>query len=102
MPEKYEGLGISLLYPETWKLEEDAEASSLTLETPGGAFLTLSTSENLQADFLRAQKAMEAEYDEVETEDCQSILAAHTLTGVTQRFVFLDLIVTSQLLKLDA
>lgn len=101
MPEKYEGLGFSLLYPETWRVDEDPDARSVNLETPTGAFLSLTLSDHLQADFERAQKAMEAEYDEVELEAAEVELAGHTLTGITQRFVFLDLIITSQLLKLE-
>jgi len=101
MPEKYEGLGFSLLYPETWRIDEDPDARSVNLETPTGAFLSITLSDNLQPDFERAQKAMEAEYDEVELETNEVELAGHTFHGITQRFVFLDLIITSQLLKLE-
>ena len=101
MPEKYTGLGFSLLYPETWKLDEDDEAKSLTLETPTGAFLTVTASENLEADFQRAKTTMEAEYDEVEHETSELKLAEQQLSGIIQRFVFLDLIITAHLLKLD-
>lgn len=101
MPHTYQGLGISLLYPETWKLEEDPESDSVTLETPSGAFLTLSRSDDLEADFARVKKTMESEYEEVESESYHALLAEQTFTGITQRFVFLDLIIVSHLLKFD-
>ncbi len=102
MPNKYEGLGLSLLYPETWRVDEESEANSVTLETPTGAFLSISCSDDLNVDLSRAQTTMEAEYDEVENEPCEITLGGQVFRGLTQRFVFLDLIITSQLLKLES
>jgi hypothetical protein len=101
MPEKYEGLGLSLLYPETWKLDEDEDAGSVSLETPSGSFLTITACDDLAFAFEQAASAMRAEYDEIEEELVDSTLVGQRLEGVVQRFVYLDLIVTSRLLRLD-
>ena len=101
MPEKYQGLGFSLLYPETWKLDEDLESQALTLETPSGSFLTITACSDLESAFKNAQRTMESEYEEVENEATVAHMAEQTLQGVTQRFVYLDLIIASLLLKLD-
>jgi hypothetical protein len=102
MPEKYQGHGYSLLYPETWTVEEDESGQAITLETPTGAFMTITPSNNLEGDFQMMLQMMEAEYDEVETEDCELELLGRSLQGITQRFVYLDLIVTSHVLKIDS
>lgn len=101
MPEKYEGLGFSLLYPETWKLEEDQDAGSVSLETSTGSFLTVTACEDLQQAFEQAASAMRAEYDEVEEEAVELVLNGLQLEGIVQRFVYLDLIVTSRLHRLE-
>lgn len=101
MPEKYEGLGFSLLYPETWKLDEDSEADAVSFETSSGSFLTITACDDLTTAFEQAAGAMRAEYDEIEEEAVDSTLAGHHLEGVVQRFVYLDLIVASRLLRLD-
>ena len=44
---------------------------------------------------------MEGEYEEVETEPLSRVLGESLLEGITQRFVYLDLIVTSHLFKLE-
>ena len=44
---------------------------------------------------------MEQEYDEVETEGLSRVVGESLLEGITQRFVYLDLIVTSHLFKLE-
>ncbi|MEZ6135878.1 MAG: hypothetical protein R3C53_13305 [Pirellulaceae bacterium] len=101
MPETYDGLGISFLYPETWKLYEDEEAGTVSLETPSGSFITITACADLPAALKQAQQAMQAEYEEVEQELIETEIAERTLRGVAQRFVYLDLIVTSRLLGID-
>ena len=44
---------------------------------------------------------MESEYEEVETEVINRVVGETLLEGVTQRFVYLDLIVTSHLFRLE-
>ncbi len=102
MPNKYVGLGMSLLYPESWSLAEDELGQSIELETPSGAFLTITCCQDLQAAFLQAEQTMQAEYDEIEVEPISTVLAGIELSGSVQRFVYLDLIVASRLLKLHA
>lgn len=104
MPETYIGLGISILYPDNWKLEEDESSEAVTLESPGGAFLSVTRvteTEDLEAPLERAREAMEAEYDEVEHESLVKLVGDQQLEGITQRFVYLDLIVTSHLLTMS-
>ncbi|QDV27562.1 hypothetical protein [Aureliella helgolandensis] len=100
MPDKFTGLGIAFLYPENWKLEEESN-DSVTLETPSGAFLTIArfdqdTSPAAAIDGARG--TMEEEYEEIEQEITEKLLAGIALEGLTQRFVYLDLVIVSQLL----
>ena len=103
MPKEYNGLGLSFLFPDSWELGEDADALSMTLESPEGAFLTVSRCDgNADSAFKQAVSVMEEEYDEIETEVISRTFVEHELTGIVQRFIYLDLIVTSQLLRLEA
>jgi hypothetical protein len=99
MPERYQWNGISVLYPENWEIQEDDE--SLNIESPTGAFVVLSRPENIDEALDRARKTMEQEYDEVETENLARVVGESLLEGITQRFVYLDLIITSHLFKLE-
>ena len=102
MPERYEGKNYSFLYPETWSLEEDESTDTVTLETPTGAFISITPTPDLEEAFQATARMMESEYEEVESEELAMQLADQSLEGMTQRFVYLDLIVTSHLLKLRA
>lgn len=102
MPEKYQGNGYSFLYPETWSLEEYEDSEAINLETPGGAFISISNSADLEEAFQLNLQMMENEYDNVESEPYEATLAGRTLRGITQRFVYLDLIVTSHLIKCES
>jgi hypothetical protein len=100
MPGNFEGFGIAFLYPDSWTLEMDEEARTASLESPEGAFFTVSKFENsseAEAAVERAVAAMQHEYDEVEREAVHKSLAGLELTGTELRFVFLDLIIASQL-----
>lgn len=100
MPESFTGLGLVFLYPDGWRLDDDVEASAVTLESPSGAFMTITKidgSTDVQTPVEQARKAMEAEYDEVELEASVKKVGNFELHGAVQRFVYLDLIVTSQL-----
>lgn len=109
MPKQYEDLGIRVLFPDNWTVDDQSESDSVTIESPTGAFLTVSRFEGppVGSDSVipdspleQAKTAMEEEYDEVEQEVLQKSILGNELTGVTQRFVYLDLIVTSHLLML--
>lgn len=104
MPGNYAGLGINLLYPENWKVDEDVE-DSVSFETPSGAFLTISqhASDLPSAEVLaQATSTMEEEYEMIEQEESQLEVGSRKLPTLTQRFVFLDLIVVTQLMTLAA
>lgn len=101
MPATHDAFGMRILYPENWTLQDDQEAQAFTLESPSGAFMTLSrlaSVDESKAAMEQAQKAMESEYDEVEQVAAARQIAGLEFTGITQRFVFLDLIITSHLL----
>ncbi|MEO8269375.1 MAG: hypothetical protein ABI557_06630 [Aureliella sp.] len=101
MPGNFEGFGIAFLYPDSWTLELDEEARSVSLESPEGSFFTVTRFENaVDADTAieRGVSAMQQEYDEVENEAWAKTIAGLQLEGSLLRFVYLDLIITSQLL----
>ena len=82
MPARYQGPGYSLLYPETWTVEEDEKTEALTLESPTGAFLTITASRDLEEAYRETMRMMESEYEEVEHEELMLELAGHSLHGV--------------------
>lgn len=88
------------MYPENWNIQEEEE--TLNVESPSGSFLTLSCPVDLADAFEKAKQTMEGEYDEVETEPLSRVVGEALLEGITQRFVYLDLIVTSHLFRLEA
>ena len=97
---KYAGLGISTLFPQNWKAEENLEARTVTIESPQGAFIAISKLDDpgqLEGALKQVRETMEEEYDEVEQEPFKRVLADVELIGITQRFAYLDLIVTSHL-----
>lgn len=101
MPAQFDDFGITFLYPDSWRVEQDAEAKSVSVESPEGAFMTI-TKFAQDADvpglLARAQRAMHEEYEEVEREVATKNFSGFELRGTILRFVYLDLIVTSQLL----
>lgn len=99
MPERFQWNGLHLMYPENWAVQE--EDGSLNIETPSGSFLSLSWPDDIEDAFDRARQTMEGEYEEVETEPLSRVLGESLLEGITQRFVYLDLIITSHLFKLE-
>ena len=102
MPEKLRWLELELLYPENWTAELDEESDTLNILSPSGAFLSLTRPPDIDDAFQQAKRAMEQEYDEIETENVCRLLGEGLLDGIVQRFVYLDFIVTSQLLKLES
>ncbi len=101
MPQRFEGLGISLLYPDGWKRDESTteEEDSVIFESPCGAFISISRVDERRLDeaLSNVQSIMDSEYDEVETDRFVKRLADQDLDVVEQRFVYLDFIVVSQL-----
>lgn len=101
MPEKYHWSELELLYPENWSVEEDSDANSLMVQSPSGSFLSITRPGDLQAAFERARLTMEQEYGEMESEAVTRLLEEAILEGVTQRFIYLDFVITSHLYKLE-
>lgn len=102
MPEKFRWFDLELLYPENWSVEEDELSNTLNVFSPSGAFLSMTRPGDIHSAFAQAKRAMEQEYDEIETENVSRILEDGLLEGIVQRFVYLDFIVTSHLLKLES
>ncbi len=101
MPGHFEGFGIELMYPDSWTLDSEVDAHMVSIESPDGAFLAITQctpSANANDALAKAREAMQEEYDQVERESVVKEFAGLTLTGEVLRFVYLDLIVTSQLL----
>ncbi len=101
MPAEFEGLGIRFLYPDTWLLDPESDSNAVSIESPEGAFMTITQVAGLAdsaAALEGASAAMQAEYDEVEREQVSQQFGDLTLDGCILRFVYLDLIITSQLL----
>ena len=101
MPEQFQGFGITLLFPDSWHATEEMEGESVSLESPEGAFMTVtpfSEAAGSQTALEGALNTMREEYEEVENEETTLRIAGVSLAGQILRFVYLDLIVTSQLL----
>ncbi len=102
MPLQFEGIGISLMYPDTWRIEEEpSDSQGISIESPGGAFMFINCYPSLSPDeaIENACQAMLAEYDEVETETFTRTVSDRLFEVVAQRFIFLDLIIVSQVLS---
>jgi hypothetical protein len=106
----YQGLGLSLSYPENWQLTEDFEDGTLVgfqLQSPNTAFLSVIDfpwSKTPEAALDEVRTAIEAEYEEVEVEpiDPPAILTpSDALTdsrAVDLEFYYLDLLVHIRLI----
>lgn len=104
MPEKFEGFGISVMYPDSWQLDTEVEGDSVSIESPDGSFISITKCGDPQeahVALLKARQAMHEEYEEIEQETLVKEIAQLKLKGEVLRFVVLDLIVTSQLLLLN-
>jgi len=100
MPLQYDGLGVSVMYPDGWKIEEDStEEDSVSFESPLGAFLTITRypTLNFAEAVEKAHQVMLAEYDEVESEDSSRTIAEREFEVVALRFVYLDFLIVSEL-----
>ena len=100
MPLQYHGLGVSVMYPDGWKIEEDGtEENSVSFESPLGAFLTITRYPELNfSDAVeKAQQVMLAEYDEVEAEELSRTIADREFKVTALRFVYLDFLVVAEL-----
>lgn len=102
MPSTYHWNKLSFMYPDNWKVVEDENPDGLSIESPGGAFLSLNLPEDIHSAFASAKGVMEGEYEEVESENFTKVIGETLLEGVIQRFVYLDLIIASYLAVLES
>lgn len=105
MPKQFSGLGLTLLYPDTWTISEEPSDGrpAVSLENPSGSFLSICSmplSDDPVAMLDEAAAAMDAEYEDVESEPYTIDIAGREYTGVIQRFYYLDLLVSSKLLAI--
>jgi hypothetical protein len=88
--------GIRFQYPENWRLERDESEDgwTVTVQSSETAFLLLSVNAELPSseDMLAATlAALQAEYKDLEYEDCVDSIAGQPAVGHDIRFISLDL-----------
>jgi len=98
MPAKFHRLGFRFEYPENWTLDEqDAVAGqrSVTVCSPGGAFWSVAEHPRSAEPERLARAAVDAiqqEYQEVEVEAAQDMVAGREMSGYDMHFFYLDLL----------
>ncbi len=99
----YDKSGVSLAYPENWRLEEDSDEDArlnLTITSPNTAFWTLIVyAEALDLDHVLDQTlaALREEYPEIEIADADQEIAGQSIRGKDASFFCLDLTSTTRL-----
>ncbi|QDV74838.1 hypothetical protein [Botrimarina mediterranea] len=99
----YDKSGVSLAYPENWRLEEDSDEDArlnLTITSPNTAFWTLIVyTEALDLDHVLDQTlaALREEYPEIEIADADQEIAGQSIRGKDASFFCLDLTSTTRL-----
>jgi len=96
MSQQFEEDGLSLRYPDDWRLEheESAEGWTVLLQSPGTAFLTVTADGTLPTVEDMAETALEAlrsDYPSLEAEERVDTLAGQMAFGHDMRFFSLDL-----------
>lgn len=117
MPGQFAGCGVKLMYPENWEISEQfegegGEPSSVTFESPEGAFFSLARYHGITDSnhvIQRAIEAMREEYPELEVEDCGSLTSnpgeaaiqnSMIESGADLSFYYLDLLITVRLVAM--
>jgi hypothetical protein len=100
MPAVFDHLGVKFQYPEGWSLEagDEADGEEVTVYSPGGAFWSLLIRERGEPSELMevVVDAMREEYDDLDSEDVQDVIAGEQLSGCDLNFYCLDLTNTAQ------
>lgn len=96
MPAVFEGGGLRFLYPENWRLEEEAteEGWSVTVQSPETAFLVVSiypARPPVKEVLETALGALRENAPDMEVEDASESIAKHHAVGHDVRFFCLDL-----------
>lgn len=108
MPKQYTGLGLSLLYPDTWTISEETQGDrrqGVSLENPAGSFLSinlLDPGQDADAVLDEAVEAMSAEYEDIESEPYTLDIDSLHVAGTIQRFYYLDFVIVSKLFAIVA
>ena len=106
MPKQYSGMGLTLLYPDSWTATPDdsgQRGQGVFIESPGGSFISINLLEgqpNPDEVVQEAAEAMEEEYEEVESEPLVLPIDGQEFEGIVQRFYYLDFVIVSRLLAL--
>src|SRR5436190_19870350 len=96
MPGQFDDGGVRFLFPENWRLEREdtGEGWTVSVQSPGTAFLLITVNTDLpspDAMLATALAALQAEYKDLEFEDCIDSIAGLPAIGHDMRFISLDL-----------
>jgi hypothetical protein len=96
MAVRFDDGGIRFHYPENWRLEREENDTGWTvsLQSPGTAFMMVCLREDLPTPDQLADAALDAlreEYPDLEADDCVDNLAGQPAIGHDIRFISLDL-----------
>lgn len=104
MPQTYRGCGVQFLYPDNWSLlEQDEPIATVTIESPQGAFFSVSRyvgADDPQQVIDQAVAAMQGEYEPLEVlpwEDASGFVAEK---GAELSFYYLDLLIFSRIVAI--
>lgn len=104
MPATFEEYGVCFLYPDNWEIAErsaEEESVGVTIESPDGTFFSLHRyhGQSRADDLLRqAASAMQAEYEQLESEPYADPDALPGERGSDLRFYYLDLLISARIL----
>ncbi len=108
MPNHFNKLGISFLYPDNWTLDEEQTArgrGEVTIYSPSGAFLSISIHSPRTDPITLATQAVDAvreEYAQVDVEEAQETVSGRDLVGYDLNFFCMDLVTTARVRCLHA
>jgi hypothetical protein len=96
MAAKFDDGGIRFLYPENWQLErqDSDEGWKVSVQSPETAFILISVDPEMPSteDMLAAAlRALQADYEDLEFDDCVDTVAGQPAVGHDIRFISLDL-----------
>jgi hypothetical protein len=101
MPAIFDHLGVQFQYPESWTLEagDEADGEEVTVYSPGGAFWSLTIHERGEPLELMGivVQAMREEYDTLDSQEVEDLIAGQALSGFDLNFYCLDLTNTAQI-----
>ncbi|MEN0109409.1 MAG: hypothetical protein AAF805_01685 [Planctomycetota bacterium] len=99
----YDRDGVSLVYPEGWRADEESDEDArlqLTLSSPNTAFWTLilyAETLELRSVADQALEALRQEYPDLEAETAEEVLHGAVTVGHDVNFICLDLTSTTHL-----